>query len=92
LTSIDERLLLTQLLDLDSEYLKMLLVHNLSNCIKIFDHMPALIAAGDVLPPEPVQTRTRVVILVHPKDLSRVHEKGMIGSNDEAPIAQSMRV
>lgn len=54
--------------------------------------MPALIAAGDVLPPEPVQTRTRVVILVHPKDLSRVHEKGMIGSNDEAPIAQSMRV
>lgn len=52
--------------------------------------MPALIAAGDVLPPEPVQTRTRVVILVHPKDLPREHEKGMIGSNDEAPIAQNM--
>eukprot|EP00434_Breviolum_minutum_P005169 symbB.v1.2.004557.t2/scaffold245.1/size253980/14 len=32
---------------------------------------PAKLCLCDVLPPEPVQTRTRVVILVHPKELRR---------------------
>ena len=59
LTSIDEGLLLTQLLDHDSKY-----------------YTTRPIAAGDVLPPEPVQTRTRVVILVHPKDFPVATRKG----------------